>query len=265
MFEEALDAGFLTSGPGAKLPFAAMWANRMPRRVLPVKRSDGPIVDPAREVPSDVADFVELIGTIARNYFTRENYLRVDGKRYFSIYDSTFFLAELGLDWARQAIEAARRWLTDQGLGELHLAAIEPSKDAIGNVRAAGFDSVTHYVLLPDWRGPKTQDYQEYATRRAAEWPHFAEASSLPYMPAVAPGWDASPRGADFGGARPDRYPWSPVVVGERPELFREALARAIAFAESTRPHDPIVFIASLNEWSEGHYLEPAQRFGYGG
>ena len=27
---------------------------------------------------------------------------------------------------------------------------------------------------------------------------------------------------------------------------------------------DPILPIASLNEWSEGHYLEPDERFGHG-
>jgi hypothetical protein len=83
-------------------------------------------------------------------------------------------------------------------------------------------------------------------------------------MPSVAPGWDASPRGADFGDARPDKYPWSPVVTGEHPELFAAALRRAVAFRSPRGVDDPLVLIASLNEWSEGHYLEPDQRFGHG-
>jgi len=29
-------------------------------------------------------------------------------------------------------------------------------------------------------------------------------------------------------------------------------------------PEDPIVFTASLNEWSEGHYLEPDEQHGTG-
>ena len=131
-------------------------------------------------------------------------------------------------------------------------------------VRNIGFDSVTHYVLLPDWRGPFEQDFREYAALRAAQWPSFASASGLPYMPAVSPGWDASPRGADFGRTRPDKYPWSPVVTGERPELFADALRRACAFRSPIACDDPLVLIASLNEWSEGHYLEPDERFGYG-
>jgi hypothetical protein len=80
----------------------------------------------------------------------------------------------------------------------------------------------------------------------------------------VAPGWDASPRGADYGDARPDKYPWSPVVTGEHPQLFGEALRRARAFRSPHDVDDPLLLIASWNEWSEGHYLEPDQRFGMG-
>jgi hypothetical protein len=113
-------------------------------------------------------------------------------------------------------------------------------------------------VLLPDWKGPFLQDYAERAAISAAKWPSFAARSGLPYHPSVSPGWDASPRGADFGAARPDKYPWSPVVVGEHPDRFREALVRAIDTGAD------LVFVSSLNEWSEGHYLEPDTRFGTG-
>ena len=239
-----------------------MWANRMPRRVLPVRRTEGAVVDPARRVTSDIDDFVEFISMLAANYFHRPNYLRVDGAVYLSIFDSTFFINELGVEGARAAVTAARqrlRELTDQ---ELHLAAVEPNADCIGEVASIGFDSVTHYVFLPEWKGPSLQDYREMAARREGEWATFGARSGLPYMPSVAPGWDASPRGADFGKTRPDRYPWSPVIIGERPEHFEAHLSRALAFPSSVE--DPLVFVASLNEWSEGHYLEPDGRFGLG-
>ncbi|MFT5052458.1 MAG: hypothetical protein ACI8QZ_003891 [Chlamydiales bacterium] len=264
VFEDALDEGLLGSPEGRAFPFAVMWANRMPRRVLPVRSADEPVIADERRVPSDVADFVELISTVARAYFKRDNYIHVDGRPYFSIYDSTFFLEELGLDWAREAIRAARAWLLENGFGKLHLAAIEPSRAVIGQVRSVGFDSVTHYVHLPDWKGPAQQDYAESAAHCAGQWEHFAQDSGLPYMPSVCPGWDATPRAADFGAEKPRKYPWSPVIVGEHPDLFRTALGRARTFATETRPDDPIVFVASLNEWSEGHYLEPDTRFGYG-
>ena len=264
VFEDALDHGFLGSDEGRETPFALMWANRMPRRVLPVRRADVPVIDPERLVPSDVDDFVRLIAHVATRYFRLPTYLRRGGLPYFSIFDSTFFLRELGLDDARLAIAEARRWLAAHGFGGMHLAAIEPAADELGKVRDVGFDSVTNYVLLPYWKGPFLQDYAELASRRAEEWPKIAEASGLPYVPSVSPGWDASPRGADFGAARPDKYPWSPVVVGEHPSLFRDALDGAARYSVSTDRDDPWVFVASLNEWSEGHYLEPDTRFGTG-
>lgn len=266
VFEDALDHGFLGSPEGRDAPFAVMWANRMPRRVLPVRREDLPVIDPERLVSSDIADFAAFVTHLAERYFARPNYLRIDDRPYLSIFDSTFFVRELGFDAAREAIVGARRVVRALGFPDLHLAAIEPAPDLLGNMRDIGFDSITNYVLLPYWKGPFEQDYRETSLRRSQEWAKLASASGLPYHPSVSPGWDATPRGADFGARRPDKYPWWPVVTGEHPELFADALGRALDFSDSSaRPTDArLVFIASLNEWSEGHYLEPDDRFGLG-
>lgn len=264
VFEDALDLGFLGSAEASTSTFGVMWANRMPRRVLPVRRADLPVIDDGRRVPSDVDDFVAFVAHVATRYFARPTYLRVGGRAYLSIFDSTFFVRELGFEAATEAVRAARAWLASRGFPDLHLVAIDPAPDVIGRMAAVGFDAVSHYVLLPDWTGPSLQDYEAYAVLRAGEWDGYAAASGLPYVPSVAPGWDASPRGADFGPRRPDKYPWSPVVVGEHPDRFRAAVARAVAWARAHLRDDPMVMVASLNEWSEGHYLEPDTRFGTG-
>lgn len=265
VFESGLDQGFLESPLGRSTPFAVMWANRMPRRVLPVRRADLPVIDATRQVPSDVADFLRFIQTLAAQYFARPNYLRIRGKSYLSIFDSTFFLRELGPENAALAIREARAWLQSEGYPGLHLAAVEPNADALPRVADLGFDSVTHYVFLPEWKGPLEQDYDQLSLQRSQEWSHFRKRSGLPYMPSVATGWDASPRAADFGSERPHKYPWSPVVTGTHPEAFARALGRARAYSKDSGLDDEdLLFVASWNEWSEGHYLEPDERYGMG-
>lgn len=264
VFEAGLDQGFLGSAEGATAPFACMWANRMPRRVLPVRRADAPVIDPARRVDTDVHDFEQLMAMLAENYFARPNYVTVGDRSYLSIFDSTFFVDELGVDEARRAIEGARQWLSDHGHRDLHIAAIDPAERVLSSLASIGFDSVTHYVLLPEWKGPHRQDYRACAEKRAREWSSYGEGSGLPYMPSIATGWDATPRGADFGPRRPDKYPWSPVVTGAHPDAFQAALERALRFRSDIAIEDPLTFIASLNEWTEGHYLEPDTSFGTG-
>lgn len=268
VFQEALDRGYLGSPEGRARPFAVMWANRMPRHILPVRSADLPVIGAERRVSSDVEDFVALITLAAQRYFKQPNYLSVAGRPYFSIYDSTFFLRELGLEDARHAVETAREHLRKLGFPGLYLAAVDPAAEVVADLRRVGFDSVTHYVHLPEWKGPQIQEYVAAARARSLEWSGFAERSGLPYMPSVATGWDASPRAADAGPERPGKYPWSPVVVGEHPDHFREALERALdAVRAGTLGADPaesLVFVASLNEWSEGHYLEPDRRHGNG-
>jgi len=263
VLQAALDRGFLGSAAGERFPFALMWANRMPRGVLPVKNAGGPLIDPIRLVHTDPEDFLTLIRYIAERYFCRDNYFHLNGAPYLSIFDTSFFLRQLGAELARQAVSAARKWLRDQGYGGLHLAAIDPAERFCADLKQIGFDSVTHYLLLPEWKGPEQQDYLQRARRCSQKWPLFPRRTGLPYFPSVSPGWDATPRAAVFGKGAKRRYPWSPVVTGSCPERFHLALGEAAAYARQAE-RDPLLFIASWNEWSEGHYLEPDQRFGHG-
>ncbi len=85
-----------------------------------------------------------------------------------------------------------RARLAAEGLPGIHLAAIDPAADVIARLREIGFDSVTHYVRLPYWRGPALQDnYAEVAARRATEWDGYARVSGLPYLLRGQPGIDA--------------------------------------------------------------------------
>ncbi len=261
VFEASLDKGFLGKGGGGDFPFALMWANRMPRGVLPVKLAPVPDIDPGRLVYTDPDDFLDLIRFLEERYFSRPNYFRINNMPLLSIFDSTFFLRQLGTELASQVISRAKGYLSKKGYPGLHLMAINPASAMITDFKKAGFDSVSHYVWLPDWKGKYQQDYGELIKRRSNEWGAFTKESGLVYFPSVSPGWDATPRGAAHDSRRPQRYPWWPVVVGEDPALFSNFLGRAIRYTR--KYNDPqLCFIASWNEWSEGHYVEPDKRFG---
>ena len=70
--------------------------------------------------------------------------------------------------------------------------------------------------------------------------------------PCVVPNWDNTPRSGRNGR----------VLQGATPEAFRRQLEVAARLI-SERPLDSrLLFIKSWNEWAEGNYLEPDQRFG---
>ncbi len=265
VFYRALDEGFLGSKAGSRFPFALMWANRMPRGVLPVKRPRDPVIEPARLVYTDPEDFACLIDFLAKNYFSRPNYFKIAGHPLLSIYDSTFFIRQMGLARCRQAVDQANLHLKKLGFPGLHLMAVNPAPSFLKDYHLAGFDSLTHYVNLPQWKGEYLQDYQDLSRLRSAEWYKMPTATPLPYFPSVSPGWDATPRATMHGGFRPRRYPWWPVVTGEHPDLFYRFGKAALRFSCScSNIPIPLIFVASMNEWSEGHYLEPDKRYGTG-
>ena len=97
--------GFLGSVEGRQFPFAVMWANRMPRRVLPVKRAELLVIEGDRLVPSDVEDFVSLIQYLPSD-ISRARIICGSTGNHISDLDLTFFVRELGLAAAEEAPDA---------------------------------------------------------------------------------------------------------------------------------------------------------------
>lgn len=66
--------------------------------------------------------------------------------------------------------------------------------------------------------------------------------------------------------ALPDRHKWpgTLIVVNDHPAAF-ESLTRAALAYLNTRPSIPLVITKGCcNEWTEGHYLLPDTRHGFG-
>jgi hypothetical protein len=74
----------------------------------------------------------------------------------------------------------------------------------------------------------------------------------LDQYPVILPNWDNTPRSNQRGL----------VFQGSTPELFRVQLLKAISQISHRPAEKQIIFIKSWNEWAEGNYLEPDQKFG---
>lgn len=66
-------------------------------------------------------------------------------------------------------------------------------------------------------------------------------------------GWDNTPRRGIHGS----------VDVGSTPEIFEEYLIKQIKNVQKNYSNDKL-FIFAWNEWAEGGYIEPDEKFGYG-
>ncbi|MBS0174821.1 MAG: glycoside hydrolase family 99-like domain-containing protein [Nitrospira sp.] len=194
--------------------------------------------------------------------FTDPRYITVDGKPLFLIYNPP------DIPDVRKVMDFWRALADKAGLKGLHLVGVnyrfQPMDPA-----SLGLDGCTWQPMpgkdghIP-WRYPALRTrmrlaagkykltIRDYAkimdglTRK--ELPPFVE------YPTVLPNWDNTPR-SGLNGL---------VLHGSSPELFRAVLHRAIDLVQAYTPDQRIVFIKAWNEWAEGNYLEPDQRFGHG-
>jgi hypothetical protein len=225
--------------------------------------------------------------------FLDERYQRVDGRPIFVIFrptelpDSEHFIRE----WQELAVRA--------GLPGLHFVAHLFHYESDWDYQSHGFDScviASHIKVFclsarqvftrlakngknrrsgSSHSGPRLN--REASNAELREWllsrfrsslgqfsnvrlyrnaiPHLIDGCSeqRDVYPCVVPNWDNTPRSGAEG-----------IVLHEStPDLFREHLRDALGLVRSRPASQRVVFIKSWNEWAEGNYLEPDQKFGH--
>jgi len=96
---------------------------------------------------------------------------------------------------------------------------------------------------------PESYNYFEFIQQSLGKYPLDDN-----QYPSVVPNWDNTPRSGTNGL----------VLKGSSPELFSLYLANVLTKIQSRDHYRKLVFIKSWNEWAEGNYLEPDQKFGHG-
>lgn len=233
-------------------PFCLCWANENWTRRWDGKDDD--ILIGQRHSPKDD---VAVIRDMAR-YMANPAYLRVRGRPILLIYRVTQFP-----DFRK----TAERWRGEcrrLGVGEIEIALVESFEFAGAPVdpRRYGCDSVVEFPAhhIPDTKDPDgslinpsfaggVADYTDTALRKSTR----AHPGFKLYRAAL-PGWDNTARRQD-----------NPFVLEHSsPGAFMAWLQAAINETKRDLQGDErLVFVNAWNEWAEGTYLEPDQRFGH--
>ena len=267
--QSTLENGYLGAANREDLKFAIMWANHDWFDIHPAK-FEGP---PKLQFPGKVKPetFRRITDHVVNNYFRSSSYWMVDECPYFSVYELFNFVASLGgVAGAAAAIAEFREKTRNAGFRDLHFNAVTwgvkllPGQTDVTDTKALlqrlNVDSTTSYVWLHHAQLPAfpitdysvmSRSYEEYRSTAS-------EKLGKPYFPNVSMGWDSSPRACQTDMYINKQYPFLPVVQGNTPERFGEALRSAKKFLDqSDRLKQKILTINSWNEWTEGSYLEP--------
>lgn len=279
--QEGLEKGFLKAPNRSKLKFALMWANHNWANIHPTpytnfqeKLTDG-------EVSMPLWDTITTY--IVNNYFKQPNYWQVDGKPYFSIFETGRFLN--GFKTLEEAA-AAMKMFSDKakaaGFAGIHLNLIDQTvtdgglRGLLGRsitrgdvLKALDVSSLTSYNFLYAYdlskAGWPTAHYQAAINANVDYWSKIsAELGNTPFFPNATMGWDVTPR--LIQSEKFDRfkgYPWTPVFNGDNtPAAFKQALQKAKAYMDAHPSQPKIITVNAWNEWTEGSYLLPDKKNG---
>ena len=233
-------------------PFCLCWANENWTRKW--DGQDHEVLMPQSHSPED--DRAVILDLI--RFFRDQRYIRIDGRPLILVYRVTLFpnFAQTAGLW--------RSICREQGIGEIYIAMVESFELVYTNTspNKLGCDASVEFPPqgLAETKSPtgrtinsnfsgSVADYRDlvvrYATREIPAYTRFR---------GVVPGWDNTARRQNTGFCFEHATPGS----------FQAWMEEII---EQTRIQhygdERVVFVNAWNEWAEGAYLEPDQRFGH--
>ena len=279
--QEGLEKGFLKAPNNHRLKFALMWANHNWMNIEPTaytnvqeKLTDGRVSEQLWDT---------ITSYIINHYFNQPNYWKIDGKPYFSIFETTNFIASFGsLEKAAGAMQLFEDKVKkagfpglhfnciDQGLSDNSVQSVFHNKATAGDVfKALKTASLTSYnftyVYDLSKAGWPTASYQKAIDANVNYWPVIgSKYPGIEYYPNVTMGWDVTPRLIQTDKFDTYKgYPWTPVFNGDNtPEAFQSALIKAKEFLDKKNYKNNIIILNAWNEWTEGSYLLPDKTTG---
>lgn len=275
--QRALDEGFL-GAERTEMTFALMWANHAYVDVFPAHSSQ----TPARVLTSGEVSrtaFEKMVRHITDNYFSQSNYIKIDNRPFFSIYDVDTLVAGLG---GVAATKAALEWfdahVRSAGFTGIHLdvivrgqnelpGGVEPAADTDRLVSELAFSSASSYVWIHHAEAaavgfPKA-DWEKVRDLAFESYERTADRLPIPFYPNVTVGWDCTPRTDPRTPLELGEYPWIP-ASDPTPEEFAKGVEAALEFVERRRTPHAFITLNAWNEWTEGSVLLPDTDHGLG-
>ena len=213
--------------------------------------------------------------------FKDRRYIKVDGKPLFAVW------APRNIPEAKRFIDLWQQLARENGLEGLHIVghtdntgkALAGKKanyysadmvmDYYQSVLDLGFDAVissgyrramglAEGRLRMMWKMLTTKTFAPSYTKmdysRLMDHYYVAEDGEENVYPTLLPQWDRTPR----AGRKAE------ILVDSTPEKFQHTMEKALELVASKAPEHRLLFLKAWNEWGEGDYVEPDQKYGHG-
>lgn len=262
-------------------PFCLCWANHDWTNKTWVKgkstRRDSMIMKMEYSMKDHIAHFNSVLPA-----FRDKRYITVDGKPLFAIYQPK------AIPDVEKFIELWQKMAKENGLPGIHfvgysvnssgrsvkgnklsLWATDEAAEHYQSVLSLGFDAVlsTGLSRAQSMSKGKLKMLFYYLTKNSflptSNICDYAEVMRNYYVkedawenvyPSLMPQWDRTPRAGKATNP----------LINATPEKFQKTIENALKLIKEKAPEHQILFLKSWNEWGEGNYVEPDDRFGHG-
>ena len=248
-----------------------MWCNHDAIYAHPSPRL---IVSPTlKSAVVDEEAFVRITDDFIKKYFCKKNYMRVDGKIFFIIYNVGKLVKELGGEQeAARVFAEFRQRVRDAGLGEMHLGCVpDIIEDLLDNppelnriLKVLGVDEGVRYWWPVKYKDTRlTVEYKDFVDVGIQTFDRDLEFYDIPVAPVVMSGLDQSPRTIQSEiYENINLYPWYAIVDHCNIADYERVLRETLKFVRSDRFKGHFAGLI-WNEWTEGNFLEPSVQHGY--